>query len=116
MDCGDEYDRSLLEARVVPQHAGELEAVELGHADIDEHHRHIILEQKRQGLLRGVGLDEVFSQPGQDDLVAQQLGRLIVDQQDVDPIQRHYSKAFPQRCSHMRSAAKSCSVLTGLAR
>ena len=32
----------------------------------------------------GRGLDQIFAKLLQDDLIAQQLGRLIVDQQDVD--------------------------------
>ena len=45
MDRRDENDRSLLEARVLANHRGELEAVELGHADVDQHDRHFRLEQ-----------------------------------------------------------------------
>ena len=54
----------------------------------------------------------------EDRLVGQQLGRLVVDQQDVDPVDArrrgHHRRSY--RCSHMRSADSSCSVLTGLAR
>ena len=62
-----------------------------------------------QRLSRGVGLDEVLAQLGQDDLVAQQLGRLIVDQQDVDRILRHHIQALSlsgaATCAARRAAA-----------
>ena len=51
------------------------------------------------------------------DLVAEELRRLVVDQQDVDLIVGCSRRLLPaQRCSHIRSADSSCSVLTGLAR
>ena len=56
----------------------------------------------------------------QDRLVGQQLRWLIVDQQDVDPVDPrrggHVVMSVLYRCSHIRSADSSCSVLTGFAR
>jgi hypothetical protein len=52
----------------------------------------------------------------QDDLIAQQLRLLVVDQQDVDAVIRLHWCSPRQRCSHIRRADRSCSVLTGLAR
>ena len=69
-----------------------------------------------QGLVRRVGLDQVLAELGEDDLVAQKLRRLIVDQQDVDFVHRSRSAGGFQRCNQSRSAENNCSVLTGLAR
>ena len=55
----------------------------------------------------GASLDQVFAQIAQDDLVAQQLRRLVVDQQDVDLLRpSRHNACLAQRCSHMRNAAK----------
>ena len=37
-----------LEARMLADHGGELEAVELRHADVDENDRDVVLEQELQ--------------------------------------------------------------------
>ena len=116
VDGGYEDDRRLLVARVLPQHLGQLEAVELGHADIHQDDGDLVLEQDLERLARRVGLDEVLAELAEDHLVAEQLGGLIVDQQDVDSIRGDHRHARLQRWSHMRKAASSCSVLTGLAR
>ena len=41
-----------------------------------------------KGLTTGSGLDQVLSQLPQDDFIAQQLGRLIIDEKYVDLIWR----------------------------
>ena len=77
-----------------------------------------VLEQEFQRLAGGARLDQVLAELAQDHLVGQQLRRLIVDQQDVDLVvcSPNVLHGEPQRCSHIRSAESSCSVLTGLAR
>ena len=45
LDRRDEDDRGLLKARVLADHRRQLEAVEVGHADVDEHDRDVVLEQ-----------------------------------------------------------------------
>ena len=115
MNGGDEDDRRFAKARMVADHRGELEAVELGHADVHQHHRDFRLEQLLQRLAARRGLDQVLVDVTQDDFVAQQLRGLVVDQQDVDfLVAEHVS--LRQRCSHIRNADSSCSVLTGFAR
>ena len=42
------------------------------------------LRRMFEGLVGGGGLDEILAQLGEDDLVAEKLGGLIVDHQDVD--------------------------------
>ena len=115
----DENDGGGLESRVLANHRRELEAVQIRHAHIDEDQGHFVLEQHLEGLARGGRLDEVLADLGQDDFVAQQLGVLIIDQQDIDLVRWLIGWSFglsPQRCSHMRRAESNCSIFTGFAR
>ena len=68
---------------MLADHGGELEAVKLRHADIEQDDRDFVLEQIFQRLAAGRYGDEVFSELLQDDFVGQKLGRLIVNQEDV---------------------------------
>ena len=52
---------------------------------VDQHDGDVsVLSRMPSASLRRVGLDQVLAQLVEDDLVAQELGRLVVDQQDVD--------------------------------
>ena len=62
----------------------QLEAVELRHAHVDEDDRNLLLEQVFQRFLGRSGFDQPLVQPGEDGLIAQELGWLVVDQQDFD--------------------------------
>src|SRR5579871_1534105 len=84
LDRRDEDDRRFLKTRMLADHLGELEAVEFRHADVDQDHRDVVLEEKRQRLTRRGRLHQVFVELAQDDFVGEQLFRLIVDQKDVD--------------------------------
>ena len=99
---------------MLADHLGQLEAVQLGHADIDQDDRHLRLQQIGQCLAGGGHRDEILVQLRQHDFVAQKLARLVVHQKDIDAFALFHGRA--QRCNHMRSADSSCSVLTGLAR
>ena len=144
MDCGNEDDCGFLKAGMLANHRRQLEPIELRHANIDEDDRNLQLEQLLERLAGGGGLHEILSELAEDGLVAQQLRRLIVNQQDVNLVVRghrfsplpgrlrasgadhahcfatssrfHSAARCRQRCSHMRNAESSCSVLTGLAR
>jgi hypothetical protein len=72
-----------LESRVLADHGGQLETVQIRHAYIDENQRHIVLEQAFKGFTRGRGLEQIFAHFGQHHLMAQQLRLLVVDQQNV---------------------------------
>ncbi len=52
MDAGDEDDRRLLEPRVLAHHRRQLEPVELRHADIDQDHRHVGVEEMVERFAR----------------------------------------------------------------
>ncbi len=85
-DGGDEDDRRRLEARMVADHRRQLEAVELGHAHVDEDDGDVVLEQMREGLSRRLGRDEVLAQLLENRLVAEQLRALVVDQEDINGV------------------------------
>ena len=62
VDGGNEDDRGLLEARMLADHLGQLEAVQFGHADIDQDDRDLGLEQIGQRFLGGGRRDQIFAQ------------------------------------------------------
>ena len=116
MHRGDEDDRRLLEARMPVDHGGGLEAVHVRHVDVEQDGGELALHQPRERLPARARLDEVEPEVAEDRVVAEQARRLVVDQQDVDPVvaargRRHAG----HRCSQMRSSDSSCSVLTGFA-
>jgi hypothetical protein len=88
MDGGNEDDRCLLKARVLADHGSQLEPVELRHADVHQDDGDILLEQLLERLPGRSGLDEILAQLAEDRLVAQELGRLVVDQQNIDLVIR----------------------------
>ena len=109
LDRRDEDDRGRLEARMLADHRRQLEAVELRHADIDQHDRDLVLQQLLQRLARRVALIRFSPSSLEDHLVAQQLGRLVVDQQDVDLVVR-------RPCIAVLSDAATCAAPTAAAR
>ena len=50
MHAGNKNDRGLLKAGMLPNHVGQLEAVELRHADVHQHDGDIVLQQVFQRL------------------------------------------------------------------
>ena len=90
LDRGDEDHRRLLEARMLADHGRKLEAVELGHADVDQDDRDLVLEQVFKRLAARGGDDEVLAELLQDHLIGEQLGRLIVHEEDVDFLMLHH--------------------------
>ena len=86
LDRRNEDDRGLLEARMLADHRGELEAVELRHADVDQQDRHVVAQQLIERLARRRRLDQVLVEILEDHLIGQQLGGLVVHQEDVDLI------------------------------
>jgi hypothetical protein len=95
MDGRNEDDRGALKARVFADHRGQLKAIEFRHAHVDENNRDFVLEELFERLSGRRGLDEVLAQLGQDRLVTQQLGWLIVDQQDIDLVVRSHFLSPP---------------------
>src|SRR5882672_4311021 len=81
--CRYEYDGGGLKARMLANHGREFEAVEIGHAHVDENERDFMLEQAFKGLPGGRRFQQVFADLRQNRLVTQQLRMLIVDQQNI---------------------------------
>ena len=93
MDGGDEDDRGLLEARMLADHRRQLKAVELRHADVDQHHRDVHLQEMFQRLAAGGGLDQILPELLEDDLIGEQLRRLVVHQENVDLVVRSHERS-----------------------
>ena len=114
-DRGDENDGGVLKARMLADHGGELEAVEIGHAHVDQDERDLVLEQTFERLARRGGLEQSLPDLGEHDLVAQELRLAVVDKENVDLVGVGCGDVV-HRCSHIRSADSNCSTLTGFAR
>ncbi len=71
VDGRAEDDRRAPVPRMVADHLGQLESVQVGHAHVGEHHPDLLAEQPLQGLARGLGLDQVLAQVAEDRLVGQ---------------------------------------------
>ena len=69
---------------MLADHRGKLEAVEIRHANVDQHDGDVVLQEKLQGFARRRRLDQVLVELAENDFIGQKLVRLIVDQQDVD--------------------------------
>ena len=112
---------------MLANHGGQFKTIQLRHAHVHQHHRDVGVEQNFKRLLGGIGLDQVLAKFAEHDLIAQQLGRLIVDHENVHLFACTHRFSVPisraccggrdhHRCSHIRSDESNCSVLTGLAR
>ncbi len=111
---GNQDDRRLPTTRMLPDHRRQLEAVELRHADVDQHHRDVGLEQMLERLARRVRLDEVLAHVAQNRLIAEQLARLIIDHQDVHALIRsHHRLIDGARCARRRGADPCSRVWPG---
>ena len=115
----DENNCRLLIARVLADELRQFKTIEFRHADVHQDDGDVGLQQVLQGFPTRTSLDQVLVQFTENHLITEQLGWLIIHHEDVDflvlahgmpPSLIHY------RCSHMRRADRSCSVLTGLAR
>src|SRR5665647_451616 len=89
-------------------HLGELETVEIGHADIDKHNGDVGLQQRAERFARRIGFDQVLAQLAEDHLVAQELRGLVVNEQNVDWL------ASTHRCGP--SDAATCAARPAAAR
>src|SRR5579862_9029338 len=104
----NEDDRRFLEAWMLPQHGRQLKAIELRHADVDEHNRHIVLEQELQRLACRCRLDQIFAKAVENHVVSEELVWLIVDQQDVDFVGHGRCPPSDAATSAARTGAVRC--------
>ena len=68
---------------MLADHGGELEPVQFRHANVEQNNRDFVLEQVFKRFPAGSGGNEIFSKFLQNNLIGEQLRRLIVDQKDV---------------------------------
>ena len=74
---------AVCKPRMFADHRGEFEAVEVRHRDVDEDDCDLVLRRCASASRPGRGLDQSLAKLLEHDLVAEQLRRLIVDEQDI---------------------------------
>jgi hypothetical protein len=82
-DRGDEDDGHVLRPLALLDQRGGLEAVELGHLDVQQDDRDVVVQKLAQRVLARVGVEEVLAEWIQDALEREQVLRPVVDEQDV---------------------------------
>ena len=100
---------------MIADHRCELEAIDVGHVDVDEDNSDVVFQQQLKRFRGIAGAQQVLANIGQDGPIGQKLRGLIVDEEYVDFVVKH-GVHKTQRCSQPRSADSSCSVFTGFAR
>ena len=68
---------------------GGLEAVHLGHLDVEEDDGELVRQEPFERLAPRLRLDQVLAQALEHCLQGHQVGRLVVDQKNVDPVVGH---------------------------
>ena len=90
----DENDRRMLRPFSLANQRGRLEAVHLGHVDVEQDHGEIVFKQTAQGLAPGVGLDDVLAKLLERGLDRHDLFRHVVDDEYVDWLASLHAKSF----------------------
>jgi hypothetical protein len=81
---GEEDDRDVPGARPGPDDAGGLQAVEAGHAHVEQDDGDVLAQQRAQGLLAGLGADQPLAQGLEHRAQRSQVLAVIVDEQDAE--------------------------------
>ena len=90
---GEEDDRRVARAVALPDELGRLEPVHVRHLHVQQHHREVVREEPFERLAPGARGDEVLPQALEHRLQGDQVGRLVVDQEDVDAVGRSGGRA-----------------------
>ena len=102
----DEDDRGVLGALALPDERRGLEAVHRRHVDVEQHHGVFVLENEPESLAAGGGRVDVLAELGEQRRKGQQLRRVVVDREQVDPVLGlHGSAHF--RSVHVSGTARS---------
>ena len=104
---GHEDDRGMLRPGACADERRGLEAVHLGHVDVEEDDREIAAEQALERLPARGRHDEVLADIDEDRLEGDQLPRIVVDDEDVD------RNAFPHARSRGHAHRPSGSARAG---
>jgi hypothetical protein len=84
--AGDEDDRGRPIARAAANEPRGLEAVHAGHRDIEQDQREVLLEQMTEGLDPRAGEHQAPAERLEGRLDGDQVGRIVIDDEDVSPV------------------------------
>ena len=84
MDGRDENDRCPLVTRVLVDRLRQFEPVEFWHAHVHEDDGDVGFQQVFERLPPRPGLNLILVQLTENDFIAEQLGRLVIDHENVD--------------------------------
>jgi hypothetical protein len=90
---GHEDDRRVLGLAVLADQLGGLDAVDVGHVDVEQDDREVALQELAQRVRAGVRHDQVLAKLLQYHLECQTLVRQVIDYKDVDPVVLHFFHA-----------------------
>ena len=68
---------------MLADHGGELEPVQFRHANVDQDDGDLVLQQIFERFPAGRSDHQIFAKLLEDNLIGKQLGRLVVDQEDI---------------------------------
>jgi hypothetical protein len=83
---GQEDDRDRGGLLPLLDHLGQLEAVHIRHLDVEHQQREFLGDEREQRLVRGAGAHQAVGRVFQHGLERDEIFRLVIDQQDVDPL------------------------------
>ena len=122
---GDEDDRRVRRLLVLPDELRRLQAVDVGHVDVEQDHRELARQHLAQRFRARAHHHQVLVELLEDRAEDEQLLRQIVDDQDVGFFFAHRlspglcagpSSGVVHRCSQPRSTESRCSRSTGFDR
>jgi hypothetical protein len=114
-DRRDEDDRDVARLLAALDVLGGLEAVELGHLDVEQDERELVVQQPAQRLLARRDADQAARQRLEHGLERQQVLRPVVDEQDVRQLARH-AHTSRMRCGIASSGSTSSGPAASAAR
>jgi hypothetical protein len=68
---------------MLADHRGELEPVQFRHADVDQNDGNLVLQEILERFPPGGSDHQIFAKLLENNLIGEQLGRLVIDQKDV---------------------------------
>lgn len=83
-DGGDKYDRRMFRPLAFADEGSSFKAVEVGHLDVEQDGGEILLQEAAEGFDAGAGFDEVLVEVGESGFEDDEVGRVVVDEKDVD--------------------------------
>ena len=109
---GEEDDRDVLGALHPPHQLGQLEAVHLGHLDVEDGQRHLVNEQQLERLRARARLEDLQPVSAQERLERHQVLVGVVDQQEFHGLSGHWDSLCAPVATRPSNAARSVSDRT----